>query len=105
MNSVKHSFDGKASNLKLSHLPLNGMVCSVKVDGVEFEVRVLNGHQPKKRMYIARKVVSKVNDFVWDWQLGYMDGLRTQLTYSARIHNEYAARREQFLTSYGIDLK
>lgn len=101
---VKYSFEGKARDLKLAHIPVNGGVCLVKVDGVEFEVKMLNGLSPRHRTYMARKVPA-INSFVWDWHIGYLTGLRSQLAYSARMQKEYTERRTNMLQSQGINLQ
>lgn len=101
---VKHTFEGKAKDLKFAHIPTNGGIISVKIDGVEFEVRMLDGNNPACRTYMARKAPA-LNFAVWDYHVGLLHGLRYQLTYAARIHNEYKARREALLKSQGINLQ
>ena len=101
---VKYTFEGKAKDLKLSHIPTNGGVILVKINGYEFEVKMLNGMRVKERTYMARKAPA-LNFAVWDWHVGYMVSLRSQLSYSARLQKEYADRRNAMLKSQGIELK
>lgn len=81
-----HTYDGKASGLKLHHIPSNGSIILVKVDGQEFEVRCLNGMNVRQRSFMARKYPA-LNFAVWDWHLSDMPGLRAQLQISAKKMN------------------
>lgn len=104
VTTVKYTFEGKAKDLKLSHIPTNGGIILVKIDGYEFEIKMLNGLRVRERTYMARKAPA-LNFAVWDWHVGYMVGLRNQLAYSARLQREYAERREAMLRFQGIYLK
>ncbi|WCO82006.1 hypothetical protein vBPpSSYP_24 [Pseudomonas phage vB_PpS_SYP] len=86
MQTVKYTFDGKASGLKLHHIPSNGGVILVKIDGQEFEVKSLNGMNARQRSFMARKYPA-LNFAVWDWHLSDMPGLRSQLQISANKRN------------------
>lgn len=72
---VNYTFEGKAKDLKFSHIPTNGGVILVKIDGYEFEVCMLNGTRGKER------------------------------TYMARMQKEYSERRVAMLSAQGIELK
>jgi hypothetical protein len=97
----KYAYEGPITGLKLAHLSLNGLPRRVCVEGIEFDVRVLDGYRPRNRGFMARRVAQCVNDMVWDWHLGYMTGLRSQINESVK----YTKRREAMLTSMGIVLK
>ena len=86
MKIVSHTFDGKVSGLKLHHIPANGGIILVKIDGQEFEVRCLNGLDARKRSFMARKYPA-LNFAAWDWHLSDMPGLRSQLQISANKRN------------------
>lgn len=100
---MKHTFEGKASGLKLSHIPSNNGVISVCIEGVEFEVKSLNGMNARKRSFMARKSPA-LNFAVWDWHVSDMPGLRSQLNIAAKKHNEYADIRAKMLKSAGVNL-
>ncbi|WOZ57579.1 hypothetical protein [Pseudomonas phage vB_PseuGesM_254] len=83
---MKYTFRGKASGLKLSHIPSNNGVISVCIEGVEFEVKSLNGMSTRKRSFMARKSPA-LNFAVWDWHVSDMPGLRSQLGIAADRQN------------------
>ncbi len=101
MRVVKYSYEGPVSGLRLAHLSLNGAPSRICIEGIEFDVKALNGLDPRRRTFMARRVAHCVNDFVWDWHLGYLEGVRSQINESVKC----TKRRDAFLASHGINLQ
>lgn len=80
---MKYTYEGKASGLKLHHIPANGGIISVCIDGKEFEVKSLDGLNARKRSFMARRAPA-LNFAVWDWRRSSMDELRDQLRQAAK---------------------
>lgn len=102
-NIVKHTYEGKVSGLKFEHIPTNGGIISVCIEGVEFELCMLNGMDSKKRSYMLRHIPCR-NNFHWDWKVASITDLRNQIAYKVKFVKEIKERKEQFYKDMGIVL-
>jgi len=100
---VKYTFEGRASDLRLAHIPPNGGIISVCVNGSVFEVRALDGLNSKRRSFMARSVTA-LNSFDWHWHAYSMAELRDYLGKSAQSAIDARDRKAALLSHLDIKL-